>query len=275
MDAEGRVKSRGTEFARQASTSIWKEVPCEDNPYVAARCLCHGYDLLALLKSRSFVEVLYLLLKGDLPSAEQCELLEKLMIGLCNPGPRHPATRAGMNAGVSKTYAADLLPVSLLAMSGSILGAAEVEASMRFLRANWRRQVGIVIGSLIADADNQGDGACHIAPGFGASFGGIDQMTNSLAEVIASLPGAGRALAWSREFSDALSGYGMGWLSTGLAAAVFLDLGFHPRLGPGLFQLISAPGLLAHSTEMAARPMTAMPFLPDDRYIDECESRRG
>jgi hypothetical protein len=68
--------------------------------------------------------------------------------------------------------------------------------------------------------------------------------------------------------------YRMGWLPTGLAAAAFLDLGIHPRVGPGLFQLISSSGLLAHATEMAARPMTAMPFVPDECYIDETDSSR-
>lgn len=272
MDANQRVKSRGDKFVERASTSIWKEMPAHSNPYIAERCLCHGYDLLALLKTRSFVDVLYLLLSGDLPSIEQRELLEKLMIGLCNPGPRHPATRASMNAAVSKTYVEELLPIGLLALSGSHLGAAEVQESMRFLRHNWRRGAGDLAAAMVRDAGESQAADPHVAPGFGARFGGVDLMTKELASEIAGSPGAGRALAWATEFSDALGRHGMGWLPTGLAAAAFLDLGLHPRVGPGLFQLISAPGLLAHSAEMASKPLTAMPFLTNDRYVDESES---
>ncbi len=269
MDADRRVKSRGDDFAERPSTSIWREFPTDDNPYIAERCLCHGYDLLQLLRTRSFVDVLYLLLKGELPTHEQRVLLEKLMIALCNPGPRHPATRAGMNAAVSKTYVEELLPVGLLALSGSHLGAGEVQESMRFLRRHWRRQAEELVDTLVRDQGESVDGDLHIVPGFGSYFGGVDRMAAQLAAEIAGSPGAGRALAWGTEFSRALGQRGMGWLPTGLAAAVFLDLGIHPRMGPGLFQLISAPGLLAHSAEMASKPMTAMPFLPNDRYIDE------
>lgn len=273
MDANRRVKSRGDQFVERASTSIWKEFPSEENPYIANRCLCHGYDLLALVRKRSFVDVVYLLLNGNLPTPEQRELLERLMIGLCNPGPRHPATRAGMNAAVSKTYPEEILPIALLALSGSHLGAAEVQSSMRFLRKSWRRGAVEIMDALVPEDIPSTEGDRRAAPGFGSFFGGIDEMTTQLSREIAGLPGAGRALAWATEFASALKNHGMGWLTTGLAAAVFLDLGIHPRVGPGLFQLISAPGLLAHAAEMTPKPMTAMPFLPNDRYIDESDSK--
>ena len=63
----------------------------------------------------------------------------------------------------------------------------------------------------------------------------------------------------------------MGWLSVGVAAAVFADLGFHPRYGAGLFQLLSAPGLLAHGMEQANKPITAMPFVSDNAYVIDYE----
>jgi citrate synthase len=177
-----------------------------------------------------------------------------------------------MNAAVSKTYMEELLPISLLALSGSYLGAAEVEASMRFLRRNRRRQPSELVDKLISDQGELQGGDEHLAPGFGSYFGGVDRMTTSVARAITALPGASRTLRWASEFTEAIGRYRMGWLPTGLAAAAFLDLGIHPRVGPGLFQLISAPGLLAHSSEMVAKPMTAMPFLPNSRYIDDTES---
>ena len=61
----------------------------------------------------------------------------------------------------------------------------------------------------------------------------------------------------------------MGWLSPGICAAVFLDLGFAPREGAGLFQLICAPGLLAHGLELADKPINSLPFLDEEKYIIE------
>jgi citrate synthase len=84
-----------------------------------------------------------------------------------------------------------------------------------------------------------------------------------------TLPGAGKILNWTNEFAHALLSHKMGWLPAGLAAAVFVDLGFQPRLGPGLFQLISAPGLFAHGIELANKPLTSMPFINDENYVIE------
>lgn len=58
----------------------------------------------------------------------------------------------------------------------------------------------------------------------------------------------------------------MGWLARGVAAATMCDLGFHPRVRAGIFQLISAPGLLAHGLELTNKPITAMPFLHEHHY---------
>ena len=58
---------------------------------------------------------------------------------------------------------------------------------------------------------------------------------------------------------------------SGIAAAVFTDLGFSPRAGAGLFQLLGAPGLLAHGAELANKPVTAMPFVKDENYAIKYE----
>ncbi len=76
-------------------------------------------------------------------------------------------------------------------------------------------------------------------------------------------------MEWGSRFAEALTPYGYGWLNTGLAAAVFLDLDFSENAGPGLFQILCAPGLVAHGAEFSEKPMTAMPFPKDDEYVIE------
>jgi citrate synthase len=84
-----------------------------------------------------------------------------------------------------------------------------------------------------------------------------------------TFPGKGAALEWANNFVATLRQHNLGWLYTGLAAAVFVDLGFHPRAGAGLFQIAAAPGLLAHGLELANKPRTAYPFPDDDHYFYE------
>jgi len=265
----GNVRRREEEFTQRPVTKIWDESPSAENPYIAESCRCHGYDLFELMGKRSFVDVLYLLFQGELPSADKAQLLEQLMIALINPGPRHPATRAAMCVGVGKTDTAQILPVALTTLSGQYLGAAEIEESMRFLRKEIKNDPALVATTLVAESTPPTEGDWHIAPGFGCRFGGIDSLTLQLADRLSALPAAGKCLAWGLDFAKALAPRGHGWLPTGLAAAVFADLGFQPRFGPGLFQLISAPGMLAHGMELSNKPLTALPFIKDEDYFIE------
>ena len=262
-----KIESRNEKFADKASTRIWKEIPSKDNPYVAERCLCHGYDLVQLMEHVGYVDMLFLLIRGQLPTVNQRELLEALMVGICNPGPRHPATRAAMNAGVSKTNYAHVLPLSLTIMGGEYLGGGEVEASMRFIRSNAGRESTCVAKELVAERAAPVEGDWHIAPGFGQRFGGCDIIAKRIAEVLLGKKGAGKALSWSSCFAEAISERGLGWLTPAVVAASLLDLGFHPRYGAGMYELLSAPGLLAHGMELANKPITAMPFIDDEHYV--------
>lgn len=261
------VEKRNEIFASRTVTRIWKECASVNNPYIATSARCFGYDLIDLMQKRTFVDVLFLLFKGELPTSDQAEILESLMIALINPGPRHPAARAAMQAGVGKTNPVHILPISLSIMGGSHNGAGCIEEGMRFFRKYANSDSGdLLIEKEILSSQEEDK---HPFPGFGNRFGGIDELAGQIAEYLNALPGSGKALSWGCDFAKALQPHGIGWLSTGIAAAVFADLGFHPKAGAGLLQIISAPGLLAHGLEMVSKPITAMPFPSDENYIIE------
>ncbi len=264
-----QVTKRDKEFAQHIATTIWEEVPSKANPYIASDARCQGYALTELVEKCSFIEVLFLIFRGELPNKAEAELLERLMIFLINPGPRHPATRAAMNAGVGKTEPEHILPIGLTILSGSYLGAGEIEGGMRFLHEHAGKPADQVVEMLLETSACPEKGDWHVTPGFGSRYGSIDIMPNEMACYLADLNENWKILRWGCEFSRLLSSHQMGWLTTGLAAAAFADLGFEPRLGAGLFQLLNAPGLLAHGVEQANKPMTAMPFVKDEDYVIE------
>jgi citrate synthase len=272
MAGENRqVRSRNQPFARRTVTRIWQEEVSDENPYLATSCRCFGYDLLELMGRRSFVDVLYLLFRGELPNREQAKLLEGLMIALINPGPRHPATRAAMIAGVGKTDPVHILPIALSILGGSHSGAGSIEEGIRFFRNQIKTEPKVVAHKIIAEMNPPTEGDWHPVPGFGSRFGGVDPISFQIAERLRDLSGIGKALAWGVVFAEELRPHGVGWLMTGVAAAVFSDLGIHPRMGGGFYQLLSAPGLLAHGMEFANKPITAIPFPSDENYIIEYE----
>ena len=266
-----QTRGRKESFSDRLSTRIWFEKGDNENPYIAKSCHCYGYDLLELIEKRSFIDVLYLIMRGELPSPNQAELLENLMIALINPGPRHPATRAAMYAGVGKTDPAQILPISLSLLGGQYLGAGSIESCIRFFRKTMKedpRAIAHGVASMSTQAP-EGEGDWHPFPGFGTYYGGIDELSSQIVARLLTLPGAGPALSWGCALAEALRPHRLGWLTTGIAGAVFADLGFHPRAGAGLFQIFCAPGLLAHGLEVASKPITAMPFLSDSNYTIE------
>lgn len=256
------VSMRKEAFAQRTATSIWYEEPSQCNPYLATAALCHGYDLYELMAKRSFVAVFYLLFRGELPSPAQEQLLQTLMVALINPGPRHPAVRAAMNAGVGKTNPLHIFPIASALLGGESMGGAEVEKAMQFLTEYLRIDTAVVAQDALLAGEGQ-------TPGFGKRCGGIDPMTKTIADQLLALPGAGSALKWANSLVTSLLPQGSGWLITGVAAAVFVDLGFSARMGGCLFQLLGAPGLLAQGLEISHKPIHAMPFISDENYVIE------
>lgn len=266
-----QVRSRNEPFVERVATRIWCEQASDDNPYIASHATCHGYDLFELMEKRSFIDVFYLLFRGELPGKAEAHLLQTLMIALINPGPRHPATRAAMNVGVGKTDPVHILPIASAILGGEFQGGGEVEAAMRFLRKQQNTDARVFAESVpqknsVVPMDIS---ESFSIPGFGQQYGGVNVLAKNIAAQLMSLDGAGAALRWGCQLAEQLEPRGVGWLNTGIAAAVFADLGFQPRAGGSLFQLLGAPGLVAHGLELANKPITAMPFVSDENYVIE------
>ena len=264
-----KVESRNEAFTEKTATKIWQETPSDDNPYNAKSARCYGYDLFELMEKRSFIDVLYLLFRGELPNRDQAKLLEILMTALISPGPRHPATRAAMVTGVGKSHPVHILPISSAILGGEYLGAGEIEASMKFIRKNKKKSPENVMQELNLADKNLENQKEKFTPGFGSKNGSCDQITNNLANIIEKNAKVGDFFIWSKEFVQRLSQYDMGWLPTGLAAAILSDLGFQPRAATVFFQYLGAPGLIAHGVELSNKPITAMPYVKDSNYVIE------
>lgn len=262
-----KVRSRNEAFSEKVASKICFEEPSAKNPYIAQSVSWYGYDVQDLMQNASVVDVFYLMFRGELPSTSERQLLEKLMIAFMNPGPRHPATRAAMNVGVGKTDISNILPISSAVMGGQYLGGGRIEDAMRYFRKHGRKKPEELVKSIQSISASEPASDSYPIPGFGHYYGGIDVFAQSIVDTLLPLTNDGSALAWGNELAKILGKTEAGWMMPGVAAAVFSDLGFHPRSGAGLFQLICAPGMLAHGLELANKPITAMPYVSDDQYF--------
>lgn len=269
-----KVKKREAEYKKKLSTKIWEEIPSTENPYHATGARCHGYDIFELAENVRFTDTVFLLLQGELPDAGKSCLFEAALICLINPGPRHPATRAAINAGVGKTREEHILPIALSVAGGKHLGGAEVEGAIRFLRSNLDEDPALLAEKLCGAKDSSIPGDKFVAPGFGSHFGTPDPFALAAAEFLSGFKASGKCLEWGRKFASALNAGSAGWLMTGVAGAVLADLGFAPRAASGLFQIASAPGLFAHGIEYANKPITDVPFPDGEDYVIEYAEKR-
>jgi citrate synthase len=244
-------------------TRIWREEPEPDNPFAAAACYCHGYDVFGdMLGKASWVEYLYLLFKGERPTQQQAELLEDLAVALANPGPRDHSVLAAMNGGVGGSHSAACLMAALAVGAGQLGGAREVALAMEaWIQCGddldaWERRIKNPPQEERADVWP----AMEHPPGFdphGASCATpIRQLLQHL-----STQSPTPALGWLHGNRDGLEALADCPLAmTGIAAAALHDLGFTPEQGEMLYLLLRLPGAAVHALEQKEFGFRHFPF---------------
>jgi len=254
----------------QVRTRIWLEEPEPDNSFATRSALCHGYDVYGdMLGPARWVDMLFLLLHGEAPSARQARLLDALAVALANPGPRDAAVHAAMCAGVGGSTSAAALIAALSVGAGRAGGAREVWAAMQLFQdcgrspSAWER----ALKHSAAERAGIWPQADH-PPGFDPHARQASGVVARSLEVLASLSD-GPGLPWlmqSRTPLETAAGHGLAM--TGVAAAALVDLGFTPDQGEMLHLLLRLPGAAAHALEQRERGHKSFPFFALDLQND-------
>lgn len=257
--------------AESIRTRIWQEDAEPDNAFAAASCHCHGYDVYGdLLVHASWIEYLFLLFRGEAPSAQQARLLEGLAIALANPGPRDAAVHAAMCGGVGGSTSASCLMAALAVGAGASGGAREVRLAME----DWQErgtdlvlwQNGLAVKPVADPAD------LWPAPGHPPGFDpyGV-RCTTPVLQMLAHLASLdrGQSLPWLQANRLALeSAADQPLAMNGVAAAALHDLGFSPAQGEMLHLLLRLPGAAVHALEQKDYGYKNFPFFRIDLEND-------
>lgn len=252
-------------YAQKITTSIWSEDATSNNPYLAEKCRLHGYDVGEIIQAKSYSEVLFLTYIGEFPNKQQQLIFERLLVGLMHLGPRENATRAAMVAGIGKANHEHILPIGLNVAGGEIDGAKEVENAIKFFRAFNPEKTNDLLTQINLSHEKVNE---RPIPGMGAQYGDRCPMMQQLAHLLLDTANEGSlpSIELGNKLISDCNNLSFGWLATGIAAATLYDLGFGAREGAGVYQLIRAPGILAHGLEQTHKPISAMPLLEDDNY---------
>jgi citrate synthase len=244
-------------------TRIWQEDAEPDNAFAALSCHCHGYDVYGeLLAQASWIEYLFLLFRGEAPTAQQAKLLEGLAIALANPGPRDAAVHAAMCGGVGGSTSASCLMAALGVGAGASGGAREVYNAMLDWQtrgtdlALWQASLGV---KPVDDPADVWPVAGHQA---GFDPYGV-RCTTPVLQTLAHLAALDCApsLSWLQVNRLSLeTATGLPLAMVGVAAAALFDLGCTPEQGEMLFLLLRLPGAAVHALEQRDGGYKNFPF---------------
>ncbi len=230
-----------------------------------------GYPVEELIGRVRFPEMIWLMLRGELPTREQADLLEAAMVPGVDHGPHAPSiaiARMAVTCG---------LPVNgAMASAVNVLDDVHGGAGQQCMELY--RAIDAEAGpdgdlprSAIAVIQRRMQAGEKIVPGFGHRFHPVDPRTAPLFELVAEAEkvGAvsGRYAAIGRAVVSALESIKRQHIPMnidGITAVVFCELGFEPELGRGLFVLSRAVGILAHAWEQKQRGQRIMGPMPKE-----------
>ncbi|BCJ68449.1 citryl-CoA lyase [Polymorphospora rubra] len=219
-----------------------------------------GHRIQELLAERGFVEVIWLMVRGGLPTPQQARLLEAALVASVDHGPQAPSiatARMAATCGVGLNNA--------IASGVNLLGDVHGGAGQQCVE---------LLHEIVAEHDTA-DGTSMVAaagkvvarwrargdrylPGYGHRFHPVDPRR---APILALLDEARRAGAIDGRYVDA--GLAVEEVLNqgrsrpvpinvdGVTAMIYAELGFVPELARGLFVLGRTVGILSHAWEQA------------------------
>lgn len=228
-----------------------------------------GYPIEQLIGRTTFAQMIWLMLRGELPAPRQGALLDAALMSAVDHGPQAPSiavARMAATCGVGLNNAM----ASAVNLLGDVHGGAGEQAVALYLDIAARADAGLALPEAVR-AGLQAWRELHgkYVSGFGHRFHPVDPRAPRLLELVdqAAADGVvtGRFAAIARAVEVEL-GAGRSrpvpMNIDGATAVIYAELEFPPPLARGLFCLSRSVGILAHAweqTEQGGRNKGPMP----------------
>jgi citrate synthase len=228
-----------------------------------------GYPIEQLIGRVRFPDMIWLMLRGELPTRAQSDLLEAALVPGVDHGPHAPSiaiARMAVTCGLPVNGAM----ASAINVLDDIHGGAGQQCMelYREIDAEAGRD-GDLLAAATAVIERRRAAGEKIVPGFGHRFHPVDPRTAPLFALVAKAEAAGvvsgRFAAIGHAVESAISAIKKRHIPMnidGITAVIFCELGFEPELGRGLFALSRAVGILAHAWEQKQRGRRIMGPMP-------------
>ncbi len=215
-----------------------------------------GFPIQDLIGKISFPQMIWLMLRGDVPTASQAALLEAALVSAVDHGPHAPSiaiSRMSVTCGAELNNAM----ASAINVLADIHGGAGQQCMELYFDIARRIEDGAQLEAAV-EAALDAFVAEHgkVIPGFGHRFHPIDPRTVKLIPMIeeAARNGfvSGKFATIGRQVEatlEARKGKLIPMNIDGVTAVIYAELGFAAELGRGLFILSRSVGILAHAWE--------------------------
>lgn len=233
-----------------------------------------GYPIEELIGNVSFPQMIWLLLRGELPGPEQAQLLDAALMSAVDHGPQAPSiaiARMAATCGVGLNNA--------MASAVNVLGDVHGGAGEQAIELYHAVEAAVEVGQGMEDAAQTV--VCGImdsgslVPGFGHRFHPIDPRAPRLLELVdraaektvvkGTYAAIGRAI---EEAISARKGRRIPMNIDGATAVIYAELGFPAPLARGLFCLSRSVGILAHAWEQTQQGGRNKGPMPKDYLWD-------
>ncbi len=217
-----------------------------------------GYAIEELIGRISFPQMIWLMLRGELPSAEQGDLLEAALVSAVDHGPQAPSisvSRMAVTCGLPLNGAM----ASAINVLDDIHGGAGEQCMDLYSQIAQRIEGGMALVKATETGLEEFVAKFgRIIPGFGHRFHPTDPRAVRLLALVdeARQKGVidGRFADIGRSVETVLKhqkGKKLPMNIDGATAVIYSELGFSAPLGRGLFVLSRSVGILAHAWEQS------------------------
>ncbi len=267
-----------TKSAEREVSDWWQTSIIEMAPGKIRYC---GYPVEELIGNISFSQMIWLLLRGELPNRAQAKLLDTALMSAVDHGPQAPSiaiARMAATCGVGLNNAI----ASAVNVLGDVHGGAGEQAMELFYRIKRRiAHTDSFETAAAAELDTVLESESRFVPGYGHRFHPVDPRAPRLLELVDQT--ADRCLI-DAEFADIARAVEKSLAQRkgkliplnidGATAVIYASLGFAPPLARGLFCLSRSVGILAHAweqTQQGGRNKGPLPRTMNWSYTGELQ----
>lgn len=220
------------------------------------KIVTRGYNQRDLIEKIRYSDMVYLLLKGRLPTIREGRIFNHVLVSFCDHGVTPPSTQTARLVASSGSPLNSAVAGALLSFGHKHAGA--IQKTMELYQSKVKSLIltqdqdldNKQIASVAIDIYNEYIVGDKKIPGFGHRYHNVDPRADKMMELTVKEGFVGPHIKLAFALEDLVYQKKKIRLNIdGANAAILSDLGFSPELGLGVFMIGRVPGIIAHINE--------------------------